>query len=273
VFLLFAVASAAIAFRVTRLSEPRRTDHATGEGERGIGALWRAVRYALRVPTYRMIVLAGAVGDFFFAAIAVFGVLFAVHQYDVSQSTAAMLLPVVGIGAFIGLVVSGRVTDALMASRIDTARVLVPAMSLVASAVVLASAAVLPSVAFGLPILFVGGLLLAAATPPLDAARLDVVRAAVWGRAEGVRTTLRVAAQAVGPLAFGFLSDRLAGGDTDGMRIAFLVLLVPLALSGVILFRAAKTYGSDLAAARPLDAAAEGNGDAPHSSRASPSGM
>ena len=250
VFLLFAFCGVVVFTRVARLPEPRRTsDHTEDQPERGLRPLWRAVRYALEVPTYRTIIVAGAVGDFFFAAITVFGVLFAVRQYHVSQATAAMLLPVVGTGALIGILVAGRLTDALIARGVPTARVLVPALCLIGGAFVLVPAACFPSIGVGMPVLLAGGLLLAAPNPPLDAARLDVLQGNVWGRAEGIRTALRVGVQAAGPLAFGLLSDHLANGGAQGMRLAFLIILVPLALSGLVLLRATKTYGSDLAAA------------------------
>ena len=72
----------------------------------------------------------------------------------------------------------------------------------------------------------------------------------MWGRAEGVRTALRVGVQAAGPLAFGLLADHLAGNGAQAMRLAFLVLLIPLAISGLVLLRATKTYGDDMTAAQ-----------------------
>ena len=170
VFLLFAGVGCLITFRVARLPEPaRQSDHAS---ELGVRAIWQAVRYVLAVPTNRTVILASGVGDFFFAAISVFGVLFAVRQYHVSQGTAAMLLPLVGVGAFLGLVFAGRATDALMARGVTTARVLVPAVCLLAAAVTLVPVGFMSSIAFGVPLLFFGGLLLAGPNPPLDAARL-----------------------------------------------------------------------------------------------------
>src|SRR5436190_1683439 len=75
VFLVFAAAGFALAARVAQLPEPRRTANTADEDDRGLLALWRAVRYTLQVPTNRIIILAGAVGAFFFSAIAAFGVL------------------------------------------------------------------------------------------------------------------------------------------------------------------------------------------------------
>ena len=56
-----------------------------------------------------------------------------------------------------------------------------------------------------------GAALLSAANPPLDAARLDIMPAGLWGRAESTRTVLRSLAQALAPLVFGGLSQLIAG--------------------------------------------------------------
>jgi hypothetical protein len=111
-----------------------------------------------------------------------------------------------------------------------------------------------------------GAALLLAANPPLDAARLDIMPAGLWGRAESVRTFVRSLAQALAPLIFGGLADLIAGfypaqapigthtGHVDqntahGLEITFLVLLLTLAASGFSLLRARHTYPTDVATA------------------------
>ncbi|MDG4825765.1 hypothetical protein O7635_28290 [Asanoa sp. WMMD1127] len=98
---------------------------------------------------------------------------------------------------------------------------------------------------------------LAAANPPLGAARLDIVPAALWGRAESVRTVLQLAAEAAGPIAFGFVADEFggSGGRGAGLRDAFLLMLVPLLLNGLLLVRARRTYRADVATAAAARAA------------------
>jgi hypothetical protein len=104
-----------------------------------------------------------------------------------------------------------------------------------------------------------------AANPPLDAARLDIMPAGLWGRAESTRTFLRSLAQAVAPVAFGGLSSLIAGfvprqvvgthtGTVStqtgtGLEITFLVMLVALVAAGVILLAARRHYPRDVATA------------------------
>jgi hypothetical protein len=69
------------------------------------------------------------------------------------------------------------------------------------------------------------------------------------GTGDGVRSVLRVGAEAAAPLLFGILSDTLAGGGRAGMQGAFLVTLVPLFAAAGLAFVAFRTYPRDMHAA------------------------
>src|SRR6185437_3111934 len=106
------------------------------------------------------------------------------------------------------------------------------------------------SLAVALPLYFLAGFFLAVPNAPLDAARLDIVPGTLRGRAEAVRTGLRTLAVAAAPLAFGYIADELGSGartsthgvayavSADGLKYTFLLMLVPMALSGAILLAA-----------------------------------
>jgi predicted MFS family arabinose efflux permease len=76
--------------------------------------LWDAVRYVLSVPTNVALIIASSLVYFFIAGIPSFGVVFVRHQYSVGQSAATSLLAVLSIAAVIGVLVSGRLADALL---------------------------------------------------------------------------------------------------------------------------------------------------------------
>lgn len=112
------------------------------------------------------------------------------------------------------------------------------------------------------PLLVLAGASLAAPNPPLDAARLDIMPSLLWGRAEGVRTLLRQTAQGAAPLLFGLVADAFSGAHvlvssdqkisflaTRGLQYAFLLMLCPLLLNGVILLIARRCYPSDVVTA------------------------
>ena len=53
----------------------------------------------------------------------------------------------------------------------------------------------------------------------LDAARLDIIHPAPWGRAAGGRTIFDTAASALGPLVIGVLADHLGGNQSGGLDL------------------------------------------------------
>ena len=206
-----------------------------------------AIHYVTHVRTLVMIIAAGALGDFFFTAVQVFGVLFLVEQFDISASTAGLLIPAVGVAGFFGVIAGGRFGDWLLERHVVTGRLKVGAWSYLAVAVLFTPVLLTTSLAVALPFLTLAGVFLMAPVAPLEAARLDVVHPQLRGRAESARTVARVVAQAAAPLVFGILSDQLAGGGADGLRAAFLVYLSLLAVSSLLLVLAGREYPREVA--------------------------
>ena len=226
-----------------------------------------AVRYVMRIPSNVTMIIASALGYFFFAGLQTFAVLFVRAHYHASQGTATLVLALLVAGALVGVLISGRLTDYLLRRGVLNARVYVPAVSYIAAAVLLIpgilATKLTPAIWFDVG----GAALLSAANPPLDAARLDIMPAGLWGRAESVRTLLRTLAQALAPLLFGLVADIVAGitphqtpigtkphgsisnGTASGLEYSFLLMLIVLGAAGVILLRARYTYPRDVATA------------------------
>ena len=227
---------------------------------------WWAVRYVLRVRTNVVIIVASALGYFFFAGLRSFAVIFATGHYGISKPLATSLILVIGAGALAGVNTGGRVADRLLRHGHVSARVLVPAVCLLALSLVLAPAIATTSVAVALPLLILGAFLLGAPNPPLDAARLDIMPPWLWGRAEAVRTVLRSLGESAAPLLFGYVSQYVFGGpgsaaaagggggtsragNATGLEYTFLVFLVPLIVAGLLSLAALRTYPRDVATA------------------------
>jgi MFS family permease len=224
-----------------------------------------AVRYILSVPTNILMIISSSLGYFFFAGLTTFALLFVRGHYHASQAEAELVLLLLVAGALVGTLVSGRVTDLMVQRGALEARVWVPAVCYLAAAGLLVpgilSSHLTPAVWFDVA----GAAFLSAANPPLDAARLDIMPAGLWGRAESTRTVLRSLAQAIAPLVFGGLADLIAGiapkqapigthpvispGSARGLQITFLLLLGTLAAAGLTLLRARATYPTDTATA------------------------
>jgi sugar phosphate permease len=277
VFLVLGAIGLFVAFGVARVGEPTRGGEGRAEGDErtldepsqlrdliedeGIEAKEelvldgdvaempspQVIGYVFRVRTLAAIIGASAMGEFFFAALQVFGVLYLTDAFGVSASAAALLIVGIGVSGFLGVISGGALGDALIGRRVIRGRIQVGAWSYLAGAVLFVPALVTSSLAVALPFLVLAGAFLLAPTAPLEAARLDVVHPQLRGRAESVRTIARTAALAVSPLVFGYLSEHLAGGGAEGLRAAFLVFLPLLACSSLLLVVAAREYPAEVA--------------------------
>ena len=223
-----------------------------------------------------LLILASSAGYFFFAGVRTFAVLFISRRFGLPQAVTTLLVPLVGVGAIVGILTAGRISDWLIRrGRID-ARIVVAAVSYLAAAALFLPALLTTSLAIGLPLVMVAGAAIGAPNAPLDAARLDVMPSRLWGRAEAVRTALRTLLESAAPLLFGYLSVELGGASTSigatvdpsgahahqgalstdhaqGLQRAFLVMLIPLAVSGILVWRARKHYPGDVLAAAEVD--------------------
>ncbi len=230
--------------------------------------LWRAVAYVLRVKTNVVMIVASSLGYFFFAGLKTFALLFVRGQYGVNQGVATILVIVVGLGAAAGVIGGGRWGDGLIGRGHVTARIDIGAGGYAGAALLLVPVLLTSSLGIALPLMIVAAGFMSAPNATLDAARLDVVPAQLWGRAEAVRTLIRTLLEAGAPLTFGFVSEQfganrgglavVAGGakspagtpaQVRGLGDAFLLMLVPLAVSGLMLLLARRAYPVDAASA------------------------
>jgi MFS family permease len=163
---------------------------------------------------------------------------------------------VVGGGAAAGVLIGGPLGDRLLSRGRLKGRIQVPAFAAVATVLLFIPALITHSWIMALPYLVVAAAMLSAQNPPIDAARLDIVPARLWGRAEGIRTFVRTGAQALAPLLFGAVSDLLSGKQAySGLRGTFVIMLLPLTASAFFLFRAMRTYPGDVATAAVISQA------------------
>jgi MFS family permease len=225
-----------------------------------------ALRYVLAVRTNVALILSSACGYYFLTGVQTFGNEFVGGQYHISTVIANLLLLVIGGGAVVGVLASGPISDALLRRGRINARINVAMIGAAASVLLFIPALITHNAISAMPYLVFAGVALSAQNPPIDAARLDIMPSWLWGRAEGVRTFLRTAAQALAPLLFGVVADDIFGGHTNGLRWTFVVMLLPLAASAVFLFGARRLYPRDVAtalAAVELSNARNARGEAP----------
>jgi MFS family permease len=217
-------------------------------------SFFTAVKYVLRVRTNVALIVSGACGYYFLAGVQTFGVEFVHGQYGVNQVLANLLLLVVGGGAVIGVLAGGPLGDALLRRGHISGRVTVAAVAAVVTVLAFIPALLTRNALTALPYIVLAGVALSAQNPPIDAARLDIMPAWLWGRAEGVRNFVRTGAQALAPLLFGLVSQYVFGGGNNGLRWTFWVMMLPLAASAVFLFAAGRRYPVDVATAAAVPA-------------------
>jgi len=208
-----------------------------------------ATRHVLRVPTNLYLIASSACGYYFLAGIQTFGVEFVKGQYAIGQVLANVMLLIVGVGAVTGVLAGGVLGDILLRRGYLNGRILISAVSATAAVILFFPPLFTAAMGSALPYLLAAAFALSAQNPPLDAARLDIMPALLWGRAEAVRTFLRALAEALAPLLFGVVSDYVFGGGHTGLQRTFVVMLIPLAASAYLLFKALRTYPADVAAA------------------------
>jgi MFS family permease len=229
--------------------------------------LVESVKYILSIPTNWLMIISSSLGYFFFSGLSTFALLFVRGHYHASQATSELVLAMLVGGALVGTLISGRITDMMLHRGNLQVRVWVPAICYFAAAVCLIPGFLSTHLTPGLWFDVIGAALLSAANPPLDAARLDIMPAGLWGRAESTRTVIRSLAQALAPILFGGLADLIAGiepsqapigthvhghvshNTANGLEISFLLLLVTVGFAGYFLLRARTTYPTDVATA------------------------
>jgi MFS family permease len=228
--------------------------------------LVQSIRYIFSIPSNALMIVGSSLGYFYFAGLQTFALLFVKGHFAASQTYAELVLALLVAGAIIGTLVGGRLPDRLLKRGYLSARVSFPGICYLAAGACLIPAFVLTSRNPAIWFAVLGAALISAANPPLQAARLDVMPAGLWGRAQSALTVVRSLAQALAPLVFGGISQLVAGifpsqapigthvkaptsHATTGLQVTFLIMLVALAAAGWLLFRARETFASDVATA------------------------
>ncbi len=225
-------------------------------------SLWRATRYVLRVRTNVVLIVASALGYYYFTGVQTFGVELVQGRFGLSHGVATLVVVALGVAALIGVVAGGSLADWLLGRGKLNARILVGGASYVIAALLFLPGLLLMPLAAAMPFFLLAAIAFAGRDPPLNAARLDVMHHRLWGRAEAVRTVLRRLMVAAAPVSFGALADALgsgrtvsgangfgAGASAQGLHLTFLMLLITLAAGGVLTFGARFTYPRDVATA------------------------
>jgi MFS family permease len=225
-----------------------------------------SVRYLFAIPSNVQMILGSSLGYFYFAGLQTFALLFVKGHYHASQAAAELALALLVGGLVIGALIGGRVTDALLERGRLAARMYFPSGCYLLAALFLLIGLLGTRLTPALWFDVAGAALISAANPPIQAARLDVVPSGLWGRASSALTVVRSLAQSLAPLLFGGLSQLVAGiapqqapigthphapsvDTASGLQVTFLIMLGSLVAASLFLFRASRTFATDVASA------------------------
>ncbi|MGH8217294.1 MAG: MFS transporter [Steroidobacteraceae bacterium] len=211
-------------------------------------SVWRVVGYLLRLPTYTLLIVTSALVYYFFAGARSFSMIYLSPHYGLTRGAVSALVFALGIGALIGVVGGGRLSERLLRRGRLKVRIVLPAVALLACVPLLGFGIWTRTAWIGVPLLAAAACLIAAAVPPIDAARLDIVHPSMWGRGEAGRMAIRSVFEGGAPLLFGAMSGWLGGGQ-QGLMWTFLIMLAPMLVAGGLGWWARETYLRDVATA------------------------
>lgn len=235
-------------------------------------SIWTTARYILRIRTNVILIVASALGYFYFTGVATFGLVLFEDRYHVAHGPATALITLVGLAGLGGVIAGGRFADHRMRLGDLNSRITVGAWSFLISALLFCAGLLSDTIFVSLPLFMLAGVAFGGRNPPLDAARLDIMHHRLWGRAEAVRTLLRQVTTASAPILFGVIADQFAApgaaaqngahgfganADAHGLELAFLLCLVTVVLGGLLTFAAKRTYAPDVATALASEAASQ----------------
>lgn len=222
-------------------------------------SVWWAIKYVVRIPTFMLLIVASSLVYFFFSGIRVFSMVFLPHHFREPYQVISALLVIPGFGAVAGMIASGYFTEWLFKRHWFNARIIVPAVSIAIGAFAYAPGLWTTNIYLGLSLITVAIFFTAASSPPISAARLDILHPRLWGRGEGVRMAIKSIAEGGGPLIFGVVAEYF-GGDT-GLLWTYLIMLIPFLCASLIAFPACYTYPRDVVtAAKSFDNTRQKNG-------------
>lgn len=203
-----------------------------------------AFRVLTRIRTAWVMVVAAGVSDFFFVGLTAWSTTFFRRHHDIEAAAASGVMSVVLITVIAGAVIGGRYGDRLLAEGRARARVRFASVCYVAGWAASCAAFAVGPLGLAVVLLMLAGFLIYLPIPTLWTMWIDIVPAAMRGRAGSVSSILRAGFAASGPLLIGALSD------VWGLRTAFLVVTPSLAVSGLVILLARSSYERDAARAR-----------------------
>lgn len=200
------------------------------------------LRHILRLRSWRLIAFGIGVAQIMQNGLMFWGIPYFKRTFHYSGGEVAALTPIIGAGAFIGLVGGGFLADRLLRRGVLRARVLVAGFGYVAGGAVLVVAFMTRVIWIAAPLIALGSGLGALAVGPQYALLVDVAPVRLREQAQGIGSLVQFIS-AIGYVLVGVLSDAFG----HNLRLALLAAAPTFSLGGMFILLAGRTYVADVA--------------------------
>jgi MFS family permease len=198
----------------------------------------------LRIRTLWILFASMSLGEFLLSGLSIWAPTFFRRYHGFSAAGGGGIVALLALSMVGGVVLGARLGDRYLSEGRARSRIRLAAWSNIALAAFLVPAFWLGPLYLAAPLFISAGFCLGLPMAPLSAVGLDILVPHLRGRAQSVRSLMRVGATALAPLLFGYLSDVFS------LRAAFVIVAPVTAVSGLVLFLAARTYEDDMATAQ-----------------------
>jgi MFS family permease len=202
---------------------------------------WATVRAVSRLRSWRQAAVGVALTGIMGNGLMNWGLAYFKRTFGLSGAEAAGLAPVLGVGAFAGVLGGGFLADRLLARGMLRARLNVTAFGYAGAGLVLMAAFSVTKLWMAAPLLAVGSGLAALPMGPQFAMMMDVTPAPLRPQASAALNVLQ-ASGALGALIVGVLSTVIGN-----LRLALLCVSPFFLLGAALVTSARRTYVEDLA--------------------------
>jgi len=206
-----------------------------------VGWNWGVVRAVSRLRSWRKMVIGVTVTGVGAGGLGTWGLTYFKRTFHLGSVKAGVLVPVVGVGAFIGVLAGGFLADWMLRHRMARARVVLTGVGFAGAGLFYFFAFTTTRLVLAAPLIAIGATLAALATGPSYAAMMDVVPSPLRSQASAAANVL-MACGAVGALLTGGLSTLFGN-----LRLALLAVSPFYVLGAVLVMVACRTYVSDVA--------------------------
>lgn len=207
-----------------------------------VGDRWAVIRAVARMRSWRLAALGLAVTGITGNGVMTWGLAYFKRTFGLSGAQAGALAPVLGVGALLGILGGGFLSDKLLSRGMLHARVDVTSIGYLGAGVVYFVAFTTTSLAVAAPLLALASTLATLPMGPQFALLMDVTPSPLRSQASAATNVLQ-ASGSLGALLVGFTSTLLH----ENLRLALLCFSPFYLLGGALVLAARRTYVADVA--------------------------